>query len=58
MRLLLRIVGSILAWVIVTLIAAAGVEVAFGVPRPGFVPLVTLVLLAPVLFLIWRPRRS
>jgi hypothetical protein len=57
-RVLLKIAGSLIAWVIATLIAAAGVEIAFGVPRPGVVPLVTLVLLSPILFLIWRPRRS
>jgi hypothetical protein len=58
MRLVLKIAGSLIAWMVAALIVTVGVEIAFGVPRPGFVPLPTLIIVAPILYLIWRPRRS
>ena len=58
MRLVRNVILSVVAWVVCTLIAAAAIEMILGAPRPGFVPLATLVILAPVLFVIWRPRRS
>ena len=57
MHLTKNIVLSVVAWVVATLIAAAAIEVITGAARPGLVPLVSLVVLAPVLFLIWRPKK-
>lgn len=53
---ILKVVLSVLAWLAATLISAAGIEVAFGRSRPGFVPIVTMFLLVPTLILIWRRR--
>ena len=54
----MKIVGkvclSLLVFFVVMLIAAAGIEIGFGESRPGYVPMVTLVIVIPVLFLIWR----
>ena len=52
-----KIAVSAIAFFVVMLIAAAGIEIGFGEPRPGFVPMTTLVLVAPVLYLIWRKWR-
>jgi len=57
MRLVWKLTLSVLSWLIVMLIAAAAIELSFGRPRAGFVPLVVLVILVPVLFAIWRPRK-
>ena len=57
MRLIRNIALSIVAWLVATLIAAAGIELVFGIARPGFVPLVMLVMLVPALVLIWRKRQ-
>ncbi|MBM3779752.1 MAG: hypothetical protein FJW23_16180 [Acidimicrobiia bacterium] len=56
MRIVLKLFLSVAAWLVLTLIVAAVVEVSFGEPRPGLVPLPTLILLAPVLYRIWRKR--
>jgi hypothetical protein len=57
MRTLWKIVASILAWVILTLMAAAGLEIAYGEPRPGFVQPIVLPVLVLLLFWIWRRRQ-
>lgn len=58
MRLLLKSVLSVAAWLVVTLVVAAVIELSFGEPRPGFVPLLTLVVMVPILLRIWRSRTS
>lgn len=59
---LIRIARNIalsgLAWLVAVLVAAASLELTLGQARPGFVPIVTLALLAPLLYVIWRPRRT
>lgn len=50
-----RLVVSVLAFLAAILIAAAAIEIAFGTPRPGFVPMGALIILAPTLFVLWRP---
>ena len=49
---------SVVAWVVTSLVAAAGIEFVTGSARHGLVSLVMLVLVAPALFLIWRPRKQ
>ncbi len=54
---LLRLTLSAAAWLAAVLIAALLVELAVGgIRRPGLVTLVTLPILAPLLFVIWRRR--
>ena len=56
MRLVRNIALSVMSWVVSTLVAAAAIEIIFGAPRPGFVSMASLIILAPVLFVIWRPQ--
>jgi hypothetical protein len=53
-----KVVLSVLVVLVAVVVAAAGLELVFGRPRPGFVPLTVLALVAPALWAIWRPRRS
>ncbi len=57
MKIVGKIALSLLALFVAMIIAAAGIEIGFGESRPGFVPMVTLVIVAPLLFLIWRKGR-
>ena len=57
-RLMRGIALSVVAWVVTSLVAAAGIKFVTGSARPGLVSLVMLVLVAPALFLIWRPRKQ
>ena len=55
---LLKIAASAVAVLVAVLVAAATIEVIYGAPRPGFVPVAALAIASPVLFLIWRKRAS
>lgn len=50
-----KIVLTIVTWAVVTLVVAASLEVLAGRSLPALVQLATLIVLAPALFLIWRP---
>ncbi len=54
MKIVGKTVLSLLALIVAMFIAVAGIEIGFGESRPGYVPMVTLVIVIPVLFLIWR----
>ena len=58
LRLMRGLALSVVAWVVATLVAAAGIELVTGSARHGLVSLVMLVLVVPALFLIWRPRKQ
>jgi hypothetical protein len=58
MRTVGKSVLSIIAWMVVMLAVAAALEVSAGRAMPGLVPLLTLVIMIPVLWLIWRQRPS
>lgn len=58
----MRIVGMIflsgLAWLVITLITAATVEITMGERRSGLIHLLTMAAWVPTLFLIWRRRKD
>jgi hypothetical protein len=56
MRLILKIAGTFIAWIVLTLIGAAAMEITLGERRPALLNLIVMILLIPVLFLMWRPR--
>jgi hypothetical protein len=51
-----RLALSAGAWVAAVLVASFLVELFFGTRRQGFVTLLTLPILGPLLFVIWRRR--
>lgn len=53
-----KILLSVFTFFVVMLASTAAVEIHFGEPRPGFVPLMTLVIAGPILWLIWRKRKQ
>ena len=53
---LARIGLTILALVLTLYIASTMIELMFGRPRPGFVPVAQLILVAPILFWLWRDK--
>jgi hypothetical protein len=57
-RILLKLVASVFAWLILTLVVAAAIDISFGEPRPGLVSPIVLLPLVPVLYLIWRRGSS
>ena len=52
-----KIALSVGSFLVAVLVAAAFVEVVYGDPRPRIVQFYLLLIEAPILFLIWRPRR-
>jgi hypothetical protein len=58
MRFLLKSVLSLVVIVVATLIAAAGVELFFGVSRPGYGAIIAFAMWAPLLYYkIWRRKQ-
>lgn len=57
MRIALKISASVIAFAVIMLGSALAFELYFGQPRAGFVPIATIVLMAPALYLIWRKRQ-
>lgn len=58
MKVLGKIVLSLMAWFVAMLVVAASIEVGFGEPKPGYVPVATLIIMIPILFLIWRKKQG
>jgi hypothetical protein len=56
MRTIWKVTASLVAFPIVILIAAAAIEIVTGVARPGFVPMLTMVIMIPLMYVIWRKR--
>ena len=47
---------TVIAFVVAVLVAAVAIEAIYGSPRPGFVPMASLIILAPLLSVIWRSQ--
>lgn len=56
MGIIFRVIASVVIFLLAMIAAAAGIEIASGARRPGLVPLATLLIVAPFLFVIWENR--
>ena len=54
MRIAIKAIISVVAFFVVLLAVAAAIEVSLGERKPGLINLITLAIMAPVLFLVWR----
>jgi hypothetical protein len=58
MRFVLKSALSLVVIVVATLITAAGVELSFGVPRPGYTAIIAFAMYAPLLYYkVWRRKQ-
>ena len=51
-----KIAGTIVSWMVITLVCAAGTELYFGESRPAMTTIFTNLLWIPSLYFIWRKR--
>lgn len=54
MRVAIKLAVSVAALVFILLGVAAGIELSLGERKPALINLITLAIMAPVLFAIWR----